>query len=53
MEKGRSEACNTRRLVVTAAERQVADLLPIEVAPEPARVSDAISVLSSNVQRWA
>ena len=34
MEKAGSRARNTRRFVVTEAERQVADLLPIEVAPE-------------------
>ena len=39
MEKAGSRARNTRRFVVTEAERQVADLLPIEVAPEIARAT--------------
>jgi tRNA (mo5U34)-methyltransferase len=37
MEAAGPGARNSRRFVVTAAERQVADLLPIEVAPELAR----------------
>ena len=39
MEAAGSRAGGTQRFVVTDAERQVADLLPIEVAPELARAT--------------
>jgi tRNA (mo5U34)-methyltransferase len=39
METAGSGARGTQRFVVTAAEREVADLLPIEVAPELARAT--------------
>ena len=39
METAGSEARGTQRFVVTEAEPQVADLLPIEVAPELARAT--------------
>jgi hypothetical protein len=39
METAGSRAHGTQRIVVTQAERQVADLLPVEVAPELARAT--------------
>src|SRR5438094_7857817 len=39
METAGSGARGAQRFVVTAAEREVADLLPIEVAPELARAT--------------
>jgi hypothetical protein len=39
MEPAGSGDCGSQRFVVTEAERQVADLLPLEVAPELARAT--------------
>ena len=39
METAGSGARGTQRFVVTEAERQVADLLPLEVSPELARAT--------------
>lgn len=52
METAGSGARGTQRFVVTEAERQVADLLPIEVAPELARATVQAVPSGFTPSRW-